>query len=308
MRTGWIWLALGLAPASSWAVTSAELEQAVQAYDRLSSIQDPIRAGMRGDAAALARWPDDSPQQVTARVRELGRLRAVLDTAPQGLGPEQALTRDLLLERMDTATEGARFDEERIPFQSGEGFYTLPESTAATTPIRDEADARAWLARLETIPAYYAIEVANMRRGIATRFTQPRITVETAVKTVGGLAAEDPEKSALLLPYARTGNGLTPKRVGELRQEALAAIRDAVRPAQRALLEFFSKEYLPKARPGLGMRTVPDGEAYYRYLVRFHTTTRMSPDEVYTLGEREVARIRSEMDAIRREAAFQGTL
>jgi uncharacterized protein (DUF885 family) len=57
MRTGLIWLALGLAPASSWAVTSAELEQAVQAYDRLSSIQDPIRAGMRGDAAALARWP-----------------------------------------------------------------------------------------------------------------------------------------------------------------------------------------------------------------------------------------------------------
>jgi uncharacterized protein (DUF885 family) len=301
-------LALGLAPAVSLAVTPSELEQTVQAYDRLSSVQDPIRAGMRGDAAALARWPDDSPRQVTARVKELERLRSALGTPPQGLDDEQALTRDLLLERIDTAIEGARFDEERIPFQSGEGFYTLPESTAATTPIRGDADARAWLARLKAIPGYYTIEIANMRRGIATRFTQPRVTVETAVKTVGGLAAEAPEKSALLLPFSRPGNGMEPKHVNELREEAIGVIRETVRPAQRALLDFFSKEYLPKARPALGVRTVPGGEAYYRYLVRFHTTTTLSPDEVYALGEREVARIHEEMDALRREAGFTGTV
>src|SRR5262249_14375419 len=154
---------------------------------------------------------------------------------------------------------------ERIPFQSGEGFYTVPESTATTTSIRSEADARAWIRRLRAIPGYFRIEIQNMRRGIATGFTQPRITTEAAIKAMGGLADEAPEKSALLLPFETTAGAIDPVRKTALRDEAITVIRDIVRPAQRELLTFFSKEYLPKARPKVGMRTVPDGDAYYSY-------------------------------------------
>jgi len=296
------------APTWSAAITSSTLRSVIQAYDRVASIQDPVRAGSRGDPDALGRWPDDAQSQVSARVRELRKLHDTLNGSPEGLTAEEILTLELLRQRLEMAIEGSRFDEERIPFQNGEGFYTLPESTATTTSIRSEADARAWIQRLRGIPAYFRIETQNMRRGIATKFTQPRIIVETAIGAIGGLADEPPEKSALLLPFDTSGGEIDATRRTALRAEAITVIRDIVRPAQRELLVFFTKEYLPKARPNLGMRTVPDGDAYYSYLVRFHTTTTLSPDGVFELGTREVARVHGEMEGLQRKIGFSGTL
>jgi uncharacterized protein (DUF885 family) len=79
-----------------------------------------------------------------------------------------------------------------------------------------------------------------------------------------------------------------------------------VKPAQAALVEFLKKEYLPASRKQLGARTLPGGEAYYRYLVKRHTTTTLTPDEIHALGKREVARIRGEMEAIIAETKFDG--
>src|SRR5262249_36902941 len=50
------------------------------------------------------------------------------------------------------------------------------------------------------------------------------------------------------------------------------------------------------------------GEAYYSYLVRFHTTTTLSPDEAFALGTREVARIRGEMESLQHKIGYAGTL
>jgi prolyl oligopeptidase len=46
----------------------------------------------------------------------------------------------------------------------------------------------------------------------------------------------------------------------------------------------------------------------YRYLTRYHTTTERTPEEIHQLGLAEVARIRTEMEAILREVQFMGTL
>ena len=52
--------------------------------------------------------------------------------------------------------------------------------------------------------------------------------------------------------------------------------------------------------------SLPDGEAYYAYLLRLNTTTAMSPNEVHELGLREVARIEGEMRAMLDANGFAG--
>jgi uncharacterized protein (DUF885 family) len=47
-----------------------------------------------------------------------------------------------------------------------------------------------------------------------------------------------------------------------------------------------------------GAWSLPDGDAYYAWLVRMHTTTRLTPQQVHALGLSEVARVGEEMDAI----------
>nr|HRK64642.1 DUF885 domain-containing protein [Terricaulis sp.] len=86
-----------------------------------------------------------------------------------------------------------------------------------------------------------------------------------------------------------------------------AIVRDQIKPAQAAQVRFLETELLPAARTTLGARSLPNGDAYYSYLVRSFTTTSMTPEEVHALGQSEVTRIRAEMDAVIAETGFRGT-
>jgi hypothetical protein len=83
-----------------------QLREAIKSYDALARIQDPARAGQRGDPDALRRWPDDSLQQVKPRTSELRRWRALLDSPPTDLDVEESLTRELPRVRIGSALEG----------------------------------------------------------------------------------------------------------------------------------------------------------------------------------------------------------
>jgi len=50
-----------------------------------------------------------------------------------------------------------------------------------------------------------------------------------------------------------------------------------------------------------------DGENYYRWILSVHTTTDMTPEEVYSLGLREVERIEAEMQRILAAQGYRGT-
>src|SRR5690606_5025387 len=86
----------------------------------------------------------------------------------------------------------------------------------------------------------------------------------------------------------------------ELLKRAEASIDGSVYPAYRDLIAWFTA-LQPKATQNLGAWSLPDGEAYYAWCVRSHTTTDMSPAQVHELGLSEVARISAEMDAILRD-------
>jgi len=78
------------------------------------------------------------------------------------------------------------------------------------------------------------------------------------------------------------------------------SIDGSVYPAYRNLITYFTA-LQPKAQRNDGAWSLPDGDAYYAWCVRRHTTTDMSPEQVHTLGLAEVARVTLEMDAILKE-------
>jgi uncharacterized protein (DUF885 family) len=174
--------------------------------------------------------------------------------------------------------------------------------------IRTDADAVAWIARVRALPVYFDQEIDNLKRGIATGFVQPQPTA-AAVLAILKLAADQPaQASPLLGPLKHMPATVPADRQAALQADALAAVEQAVKPAQRKLVAFFERDYLPHARPALGASSLPDGRAYYGFLVRRSTTTELQPDEVFAVGEREVARIHGEMESAMRSTGFTGTL
>jgi uncharacterized protein (DUF885 family) len=63
-----------------------------------------------------------------------------------------------------------------------------------------------------------------------------------------------------------------------------------------------------KATTVNGVWALPDGERYYADMVAFFTTTPLTPEQIHQTGLSEVARIRGEMDQIRRNVGFKGSL
>jgi uncharacterized protein (DUF885 family) len=283
------------------------LNDLVADYEAYALGQDPIQAGREGDVKALARLPDASAGADALRRSFYEEFRQRLDAIPAaGLTPEAKLNRAFLAWTLDRRIKSIGFDEARMPFNSDSGFDQDLGYIASTTHLDNETQAQAWLSRLKLIPRYYAQNIENARRGAKTRFTQPRSTSDSVLARAKIAAAAPVETDPLLQPF--DGAALPPARLAELKAEAIAILRDKIRPAQRDFAAFLEKEYVPASRKALAARTLPGGEAYYAWLVADHTTTALTPDQIHDLGLSEVKRIRAQMETVKGETGFTGDL
>src|SRR5688572_13194137 len=234
------------------------LQQVIADYERLQRQIDPISAGQEGDREALRRLPDASPEAEEAQRKELvalsGRLTAI---DARQLSGESVLNHALLSRMVQEQVEEAGFDFGRIAFQNDDGFHTLADYLARTTTVASREDADAWLSRLAALPKWYEQNVANLKRGIKTRYTQPRIVVDRVLDVARKQVEVKPEDSSMLLPFAQMPAGIPAAAQAEYRSKALALVRDKIYPAQRAFADFMAREYVPAARPAIAWRTTP---------------------------------------------------
>jgi uncharacterized protein (DUF885 family) len=136
---------------------------------------------------------------------------------------------------------------------------------------------------------------------------QPRVAVDRVVAILDAQAKVEPSRSGFFEPFTRFPDRVPAVERQRLSEAAAEAIRDRVRPALRGFRDFLATEYRAAApeEGGLGRQ---GGDALYRFLVRRHTTTAMSPDEIHALGLREVARLLAEMETVKARAGFAGAL
>ena len=75
-------------------------------------------------------------------------------------------------------------------------------------------------------------------------------------------------------------------------------IEEKIIPAIKDFLKFL-KEYVKKTRTSIGLCDLKKGKDFYRFLVRDYTgLDKISPEEIFSLGKREVKRIKGEMEKI----------
>jgi uncharacterized protein (DUF885 family) len=287
-----------------WGATASAEDAALEQI-----IADESAIERQTDPKAGPGWPDVSKPAEDHRVAALKALQVRLSTLPPSpAGSEDDLTRRLLQWRLSMRIEAARFDEARIPFDNGDGFFNTGNYAAETTVIRTDTDAVAWIARLRALPGYFDQQTDNLKRGIATGFVQAQTTASSVLAILKLAADQRAAASPLLGPLKHLPATIPADRQASLRADGLAAVEQGVKPAQRRLVSFFGQDYLPHARSQLGAASLPDGRAWYAFEVRRSTTTEMQPDEVFAIGQREVARIHGAMESAMRSTHFTGTL
>jgi uncharacterized protein (DUF885 family) len=300
-------LAAGPVPVCATA-SDRKMTALVADFEALSASRDPIREGGNGNLAALSQWPDDSTTALSTYGKALNGLMARLNAiAPASLCPDQALNQALIRDRLELEIDGLRFDEARLPFNTGDGFYTTPDYAAAGVVLRTEPEARAWIAKLRALPTFYATETDNMKRGIATGFMRPKLVATKALAVMEKHAAQPVAEHSLLNPLKNLPESIPAAARAQMVAEGTQVIADQVRPAEDALVAFFKNDYVPKAPESIAIGDLPDGKAYYQYLIHRNASTDMTPEAIHELGLSEVKRIRGEMDADIKASGFKGT-
>lgn len=305
-RIGGVSVLLIALNSASWAADDTEaaeqFEQLLAQVEAFEAGADPILASQLGSREALSKLPDLSEsadeRRLAARRRFLSALKEIDSTA---LTDQDAVSFRVLQWLLQQRVLRGAFDEGRIPFTSIDGFHTTMLDLAFQTPMRNADDGRRWLARLRALPAYLAAGETNLRRGMATGWTQPQIVTDLVTRQVRTLAETPAGSHPLLEPLKRLQRSDGEDLVAEGR-ETLAT---EVLPAYQQLLEFLTDDYVSRSK--LALRSVPDGDDYYQARVGYFTTLPIEPDEVHELGLTEVARIRAQMEAIVREVGFEGS-
>jgi uncharacterized protein (DUF885 family) len=277
-------------------------------YEKLAASRDPLRESSNGNLAALAQWPDDSDKALGDYGKALNGLMTRLTAIkPADLCADQALNLALVKDRLSLELDGLRFDEARVPFNFGDGFFTTPDYAAAGVVLRTEPEARAWIAKLKALPAYYATETSNMRRGIKTGFLRPKRVAANALRVLEAHAAQPVADHSLLGPIKALSDSIPQDVRTRLLAEATDVVANDIRPSELALVAFFRDEYLPAAPESIAIGDLKDGKAYYQYLIHRNASTDMTPEAIHALGLEEMKRIRAEMDADIKASGFKGT-
>jgi uncharacterized protein (DUF885 family) len=171
-----------------------------------------------------------------------------------------------------------------------------------------EADYRRALELDATFPRIIDQAIARFREGMAAGVLESRLTVTNMISQIDALVALGVEDAPFYSPAKQLPNRMPARVQAELRQAYAAEVEDELLPAYRRLREFLATEYLPVARVEPGLSAMRGGGAVYRALIERHTTLSLDPGRIHRLGLREVARIQHEMDGVRREMGFAGTL
>ena len=252
-----------------------------------------------------------APAEV-ARARALNERvkREVSGVDPAALGERDRLTRELLLGEVQLAIDGDAFPEHLMPINQYGGVPVLLSmlgSGEQLQPLKTPADYDNYLKRLQRLPAWNAQAIANMREGVRQGYTVPRALIESALPSFTKLAEPDFDKSDFSAALKIMPASFKPAERMRITQAYQRAFSEQVQPAMASLLGFLRAEYLSACRTSSGLSALPNGAAYYRHLVRVHTTSDLTPDAIHALGLQEVARIRGEIAKVQAQMKFEGS-
>lgn len=235
-------------------------------------------------------------------IRELKRNLEILRSYDRdSLSPEQRESRDVLEWFLQVQADREPFLLHDFPVNQMNGIQTgLVDFMLSIHQINNEQDAENYIARLRGFGPAFEQVIDGMQRRAQKGILPPRFVFDRVRFELEQFLRPDPADSVLLLHFQDAVGGLEgldDGRRADLLDAAQAAVADVVYPSLRRLDEEIARN-AEQAGDDVGAWRLPDGDAYYAWQVRRHTTTNLTPDEIHEIGLLEVARIEQEMHAI----------
>ncbi len=180
-------------------------------------------------------------------------------------------------------------------------YIDMPRFLSASHPLKTDADAEAYVSRLEAMPGVLDGERDRIRTAREMGMVPPDFVLDKAIAQMRSTIADAGDEGGLLVAPLRAYDATYGAR-------ATPIVTGKVRMALEAqLVELEAQRAIATSDPGLSTR--PRGDEWYAWGLRASTTTTLTPDEVHERGLEELAALHARMDPILRDIGYtKGTV
>lgn len=175
-------------------------------------------------------------------------------------------------------------------------------------PFNTEKDYANFLSRMEKYSLWIDSAMVYMKKGIDQGIVLPKALTVKLIPQFAEMATPNIEDNLFYSSIKRMPNTFSDQVKKDLTAKYTAAINEKLIPQYQKMADFLKNEYLPASRASSGIGSLPFGKELYASYAKQWTTTTMSPQKIHELGLKEVARLQAEMEKVKTQLAFKGTL
>ena len=275
-------------------------------YVKLDAPEFSTRKGYPGQND---RWTDFSLEAIRHRKNLLKPVSKAINSIDRSrLSKDDQLNHDIWIRNIALSQEGQRFNALYMPMTQMGGIHTWSPALIAMMPTRTATDYENITARLEGMSTMVDQQITLMREGLKRGLTPPKVPLRTLPSQVEKQITDNPLKSALMRPFTRIPKSFSDEDKERILKRGIEAYEEYAKPSYELLHTFLKDDYVPNCRETIGRSALPDGKAWYAYMVRRITTTDLTPQQIHEIGLSEVKRIRGEMEKIKKQTGFEGDL
>jgi uncharacterized protein (DUF885 family) len=278
-------------------------------------MRSPVYQSYMGIKQDYDKWDDSSEERILENLELTKKdLAALQQFNYDALDETTKVSYDLLKQSLENTIADFKWRYHTYPVNQMFGTHSMvPAFLINQHQISSVDDAKAYISRLNGVPAVFTqlekdLEIRADKGIIAPKFVFPHV-IDSSKNIIQGAPFEEGEDSTLLADFKRKVNKLEIEEAEKTQLIATAtqSLSASVQPAYQHLIDYLVT-LEARADTKDGIWKAPQGDELYNVLLKRTTTTDLTADEIHKIGLDEVARIHSEMNAIKEKVGFKGDL
>ena len=282
------------------------LNDLISEYWEYNLRTNPVFASLIGDK----RYNDQLGEQSAEFLKKdadtkrdyLARFQAI-DTT--GFPPQEKLNQELEIRDLKRDIGFYELKLWQMPVNQMNGIHIQAPQLVTILSFKTVKDYTDYISRLHQLPRGFEQITDNMRLGMADGLMPPKFLLEKVVDQTNEIATTSAEKSPFAQPFEKFPDDFSEADKTRLKKDGLAAIQEDVIPAYVKFAKFVKDDYAPKGRTEVGVWSLPNGDAIYRFMVSESTTTNYDPEKIHEIGLQQVAEIEKEQLAIAKKLGYK---
>lgn len=313
------------------AETQAETEQAESESERLNAWfaekfeeklqMSPIWLTFLGRKEQYDQVDDFSEEAEEKQLAWVGEtvkeLKADFDY--EKLNQEAQISYDIWVYQYEQDLEGQEFKYNSYVFTQMQGIQAFAAQFLINFhKVDDASDMAAYNKRIVGISDGISVLIERAKLHASKGVRPPRFAyegvIEQATNLITGAPFTEGSDSPLWADVQRKIKALVEaekidqESADSLLADSKTSLMEHFLPTYQTLIAWFEKDIVNTDEVATGVGKQSNGKEFYNYRLKVSTTTDLTADQIHQIGLDEVARITTEMEAIKKQVGFEGSL